>query len=80
MFRKNHEWIVQKIKSDSHGQLKKKRFLLYPRSQRSVDCHCMKDDYVMVYWKEDGRSRLIYSCSFLPDGKQEKMEVFAKSI
>ena len=80
MFRKNHEWIIHKIKSDVHGKLRKKKFILFPRSQRSIDCHCMKDDYLMVYWREDNRSRLIYSCFFLPDGKQENMEVYMISI
>lgn len=76
MFKENHRWIVRTIKNDSFGSLKRKRFVLFPRSQRSIDVHCREDEFFMIYWKEDDCSRLLYDCSFIPDGRDATLDVY----
>ena len=75
MMQSNHDWVVHHIKSDKHGDLKRKHFTLYPRSQRSIEIYCKKDDYVMSFWKEGFNSRLLFNAVFLPDGEDEPSEV-----
>ena len=75
MLQANHQWIIHTIKKDKKGYLKKKRFVLFPRSQRSIDIHCSEDEYFMIHWKEDQSSRLLYECIFSPDGKDEVFDV-----
>ena len=75
MMQSNHDWVVHHIKCDKHGDLKRKHFTLYPRSQRSIEIYCKKDDYVMCFWKEGFNSRLLFNAVFLPDGEDEPSEV-----
>lgn len=75
MIQKNHDWVVKTIKHAKRGDLKKKRFTLFPRSYRSTDIYCQKNEYVMCYWEEDSMSRLLFNAVFMPDGKEKEMEV-----
>ena len=72
---KNHDWVVEKIKHAKRGNLKKKRFTLFPRSHRSIDIYCQKNEYVMCYWEEDDMSRLLFNAVFIPDGNDKEMQV-----
>ena len=75
MIQKNHDWVVEKIKHAKRGNLKKKRFTLFPRSHRSIDIYCQKNEYVMCYWEEDDMSRLLFNAVFIPDGNDKEMQV-----
>ena len=64
----NHDWVVHHIKHDKFGDMKKKHFTLYPRSQRSIGIYCRENDHVMCFWKEGYNSRLLFDSVFYPDG------------
>lgn len=75
MVEKNHDWLISTIKTAKKGDLKRKRFTLFPRSQRSIEIYCQEDDRVMCYWSEDEGSRLLFDAYYEPDGVDRKIEV-----
>ena len=75
MVEKNHDWLISTIKTAKKGDLKRKRFTLFPRSQRSIEIYCQEDDRVMCYWSEDEGSRLLFDAYYEPDGVDRRTEV-----
>ena len=67
MDQNNHEWVVRVIKHSKKGDLKKKRFTLFPRSRRSVESYC----------HEDQNSRLLFQAYFVADGSDACTEVLS---
>ena len=68
MDQNNHEWVVRVIKHSKKGDLKKKRFTLFPRSRRSVESYCQENDCVLCCWDEDQNSRLLFQAYFVAAG------------